>query len=398
MIKRIAILLAAAAAATALATAALAQHARACRCGRLGSGRAMRGWSRVVGVLVVVAVAVAVAVVVPAAGQAGEAPAIAWTPTTGGGAYNYGTLDANASETASQAFTLTNSGGAASAALTVTLTGSSAFTLTANGCSATSLGPKKTCTVNVEYAPTTDGASDSATLTANGKKIGATASLTLTGTSRLPAPAGLTASGGLAQVSLSWSAVSGATGYTVLRSTVSGGPYTPVGTTSNTSFTDSAVADGTTYYYVVEATNAGGTSAASNEASATTVLPAPAGLSALVYAGSSTFYAGIGEAVYKSMDGGATWESLFSPFGSPVRAVAVDPSSPTTVVVGTDAGVVWRTTDGGATWYLASGLPSGSVAALVYAGSSTLYAGIGEAVYKSMDGGATWVLASPGII
>src|SRR5439155_1244390 len=70
------------------------------------------------------------------------------------------------------------SGGRATGTLAVALSGSSAFTITADGCTARSLGPTKSCTVTVRYAPTAGG-SDTATLTATGEH--ASASLTLTG-------------------------------------------------------------------------------------------------------------------------------------------------------------------------------------------------------------------------
>ena len=84
------------------------------------------------------------------------------------------------------------------------------------------------------------------------------------------APAGLTATAGQGQVSLSWNASAGATSYTVLRSTTSGSGYAQVtgGSTTVTNFTDTTVTNGTTYYYVVTSTNLGGTSVSSNQASA----------------------------------------------------------------------------------------------------------------------------------
>ncbi len=83
-------------------------------------------------------------------------------------------------------------------------------------------------------------------------------------------PTGLTAVAGDGQVALSWNASSGATSYTVKRATTSGGPYTDVASAiSGTSYTDTSVTNGTTYYYVVTATNSVGTSANSAETSAT---------------------------------------------------------------------------------------------------------------------------------
>jgi thiol-disulfide isomerase/thioredoxin len=81
--------------------------------------------------------------------------------------------------TKSVTFTLTNAGGKASGPLRITLSGSSAFTISSNRCSGRSLGPNKSCTVPVEYAPKSSGQSASATLAASGKS--ARTSLTLSG-------------------------------------------------------------------------------------------------------------------------------------------------------------------------------------------------------------------------
>ncbi|MFN7920007.1 MAG: DUF6605 domain-containing protein [Bryobacteraceae bacterium] len=71
-----------------------------------------------------------------------------------------------------------------------------------------------------------------------------------------PAPAGLTASGGNGQVSLGWTASSGASSYAVKRSTTNGGPYTVIASSvTATSYLDSGLTNGTTYYYVVSAFN-----------------------------------------------------------------------------------------------------------------------------------------------
>ncbi len=84
-----------------------------------------------------------------------------------------------------------------------------------------------------------------------------------------PVPTGLTPVAGNAQVQLSWNASTGATGYNLKRATTSGGPYTTVATVSNTSFTNMGLTNGTTYFYVVSATNANGESANSSQVSAT---------------------------------------------------------------------------------------------------------------------------------
>lgn len=97
--------------------------------------------------------------------------------------YDFGSI---ASGTKSQTFTLTNSGGAASGALKVTLTvtgSSGGFTKSSDNCTGKSLGPANSCSVNVKYAFTAPGQSDTATLTAATAKTGMSAAITLTGRS-----------------------------------------------------------------------------------------------------------------------------------------------------------------------------------------------------------------------
>jgi hypothetical protein len=86
------------------------------------------------------------------------------------------------------------------------------------------------------------------------------------------APTGLTATAASStQINLAWSAVSGATEYHVYRSTTSGGPYTQVGTTTTTSFSNTGLSCNTAYFYVVRAANSATCeSGNSTQASATT--------------------------------------------------------------------------------------------------------------------------------
>jgi fibronectin type 3 domain-containing protein len=84
-----------------------------------------------------------------------------------------------------------------------------------------------------------------------------------------PVPTGLTATPASGKVTLMWNASSGATSYRVRRSTVSGGPYTTVASLTGTTWANVGLSNGTTYYYVVAATNAAGDSANSPEVSAT---------------------------------------------------------------------------------------------------------------------------------
>jgi Fibronectin type III domain len=92
------------------------------------------------------------------------------------------------------------------------------------------------------------------------------------------APTGVTATGGVSQVSLSWAAVSGATSYNLYYSTVSG-VTTANGTKVSgvtSPYVQTGLAAGTTYFYVVTAVNGAGEGAASAQASAATTASAPA--------------------------------------------------------------------------------------------------------------------------
>ena len=82
-------------------------------------------------------------------------------------------------------------------------------------------------------------------------------------------PTGVTVSPGSAKVYLKWDAVSGATAYQVKRATTSGGPYTMIASPTANNYTDTGVANCSTYYYVVSATNSIGTSTNSLEETAT---------------------------------------------------------------------------------------------------------------------------------
>ncbi len=84
-------------------------------------------------------------------------------------------------------------------------------------------------------------------------------------------PTGVSATAGNAQVVLSWSPAAGAAGYNVQSSTTEGGPYTTIAMPTTTSYTNTGLANGTTYYYVVSATNGVNVSSNSIEVSATPV-------------------------------------------------------------------------------------------------------------------------------
>ncbi len=86
-------------------------------------------------------------------------------------------------------------------------------------------------------------------------------------------PANLTVFTNCGQISLTWSASTYATNYNVKRSITNGGPYTIIGSTNATSYTDINVGGGTNYYYVVAAVDAAGEGLDSAQVSATLLPP-----------------------------------------------------------------------------------------------------------------------------
>ncbi|MFN3763167.1 MAG: Ig-like domain-containing protein, partial [Anaerolineae bacterium] len=82
-------------------------------------------------------------------------------------------------------------------------------------------------------------------------------------------PSPLTATEGAGQVVLTWPPVTDAVTYNIYRSLLSGGGYARIAAVSDPVYTDTAVVNGTTYYYVVTAVDAAGNeSGYSDEAAA----------------------------------------------------------------------------------------------------------------------------------
>jgi polygalacturonase/pectin methylesterase-like acyl-CoA thioesterase/fibronectin type 3 domain-containing protein len=90
-----------------------------------------------------------------------------------------------------------------------------------------------------------------------GGATGNSSALPIAPVSPLASPTGLAAAAGNSKVDLTWNSVAGATSYTVKRSTLSGRSYSVIADNlTDPAFTDTTVANGSTYFYVVSASNA----------------------------------------------------------------------------------------------------------------------------------------------
>ena len=214
---------------------------------------------------------------------------------------------------------------------------------------------------------------------------------------------------------LSWETAVGAASYIVKRSTTSGSGYTNIATgVTATSYLDSGVVSGTTYYYVVAATNNFGVSPDSAEASATPLGPVPPpwqtqDIGAVGIAGSALYGNGVfsvtgaggdiqGTAdafrfTYMTVSGDCTIIARvvsvqnidpWSKAGVMIRA-SLDPGATNAFIAVTPGnGVTWQyrlTAGGGTSWNQTSGLNAPYWVKLVRSG--TLFTG-----YRSPDGTA----------
>lgn len=120
--------------------------------------------------------------------------------------------------------------------------------------------------------------------------------------------------------------------------------------------------------------------------------------------------AAAGGGVWRSTDAGLSWAALMAEQPTlTMGAVAYAPSDPRVIYAasGEDAGIydpawpgvgVYRSVDGGATWILATPLPSDQFSAIVVhpTDPDTLYVAGDRGLHKSRDGGTTWI-ANPGL-
>lgn len=79
----------------------------------------------------------------------------------------------------------------------------------------------------------------------------------------------------------------------------------------------------------------------------------PANKTIYAFAASTTdpkiMYAGLREGAFKSTDGGESWKRLTAA-PKDVAAIAIHPTQPDVVFLGTAAGKIFKNTDGGQNW------------------------------------------------
>ena len=108
-----------------------------------------------------------------------------------------------------------------------------------------------------------------------GKKSSTSSTISTDNTNTLSAPSDLTATGAAGQVTLDWTAVIGASSYTVYWDNATGvsSSSTTITSISTDNYTHSSLDNGTTYYYKVAAVDSSGTTGSlSSEVNATTAL------------------------------------------------------------------------------------------------------------------------------
>lgn len=160
-------------------------------------------------------------------------------------------------------------------------------------------------------------------------------------------------------------------------------------------------------------------------------------IGALAITATGTLYAGTGESnpgggsvtfpgsgIYRSTDSGATWQSLGLTSSDRIGRIAVDATNPSRMFVAAAGNLfvaggqrgLYRTTDGGATWQLALAGANVTTGAIDVAISPTdpnriyaamwdhkrqpngrVYGGVGSGIYRSTDGGATWTRLGGGL-
>jgi photosystem II stability/assembly factor-like uncharacterized protein len=107
--------------------------------------------------------------------------------------------------------------------------------------------------------------------------------------------------------------------------------------------------------------------------------------------GGGAIFVRTGGELHVSNDEGQTWSRAVYP----INAFAVDPVDPSTLYAALQDGVVVKSEDSGATWHLASRQMQNQWTYFMVADAQGIYAANYGGLFRSQDGGVTWNLVSP---
>lgn len=121
------------------------------------------------------------------------------------------------------------------------------------------------------------------------------------------------------------------------------------------------------------------------------------------------WYASAVNGLYKSADGGATWQSI-APQGLPgcsgypascgITTLVVNPAQPS-IIYGSGGAGILETADSGATWSFVNAPPNPNPPAYLVLDPfhpSHLFTNIGQSDFRSFDGGQTWTQYTPPLL
>jgi photosystem II stability/assembly factor-like uncharacterized protein len=122
-----------------------------------------------------------------------------------------------------------------------------------------------------------------------------------------------------------------------------------------------------------------------------------------------TVFAGAEDGIYKSLDGGQSFERLDSPMNKmDVWRIAFDPTNPDTIFAGTRPAALFRSRDGGRNWQQLRvdmveecpnvGVPRVTALTVDPSDNRIIWAGVEvDGVRRSLDGGETWSRVAGGL-
>ncbi len=122
-----------------------------------------------------------------------------------------------------------------------------------------------------------------------------------------------------------------------------------------------------------------------------------------------TVFAGADDGIFKSQDGGQSFERLDSPMNTmDVWKIAFDPTDPDTIFAGTRPAALFRSTDGGRQWQRLRvdmveecpnvGVPRVTALTVDPSDHHIIWAGVEvDGVRRSLDGGETWTRIAGGL-